>query len=189
MGVLEKDQRFLEAALPELKDYLFSSEIYWPLPALSGRDQTARFFRLTPGNLLVSKTRLEITPVSSAVETLFSRFNEIRDRWRAHWMQKIEKEIPARLSLWSNFLREAKEDGITLAEYRYQVRLRAMLKLLAEELPTPPRVYDQQLPSLDQLVEAITFPGPFVWEAQVMPAFPEVNYWFLYRTPEKEEAG
>ncbi|MCC6147427.1 MAG: hypothetical protein IT308_07660 [Anaerolineaceae bacterium] len=131
---------------------------------------------------------MEATSLSPAIKTLLSRIDEIRDYWRTHWIKKIKKEIPARLSLWGSFLREAKEDGITLSEYCYQVRLRVMLELLVGGLPDPPDVYKQQLLALDQLLGLITSPWSFVWEAEVMPAFPEAGYWFLYRTPEKGKA-
>lgn len=185
MAAIEKDVRFLEAALPELKDYLFSKELYWPLPAVSGIGQLADFIRLTPGNLLLSKARLKAKTISPEEEQLLSKLDEICSYWRSHWFQKIEKEIPARLTLWNNDLVEAREDGFSLASYRYQIRIRVMLELLTAELAAMPLAYQKQIPALDQLLREITSPGPFIWETEVMRAFPEHDYWFLYRIPKE----
>lgn len=186
MAAVGNEARFLEAALPELKDYLFSKELYWPLPAVSGIGQLADFVRLTPGNLLLYKARLKAKTVPVEEELLLSKLDEICNRWRAHWIQKIEKEIPARLALWNNALTEAQEDGFSLSDYRYQIRLRAMLELLTAELPAMPLAYQKQIQALDQALKEMTFPGRFIWEPEVMQAFPERDYWFLYRTTKKE---
>ncbi len=187
MAAMGKEARFLEAALPELKDYLFSKELYWPLPAVSGIGQLADFVRLTPGNLLLYKACLKARTVLAEEELLLSKLDEICNRWRTHWFQKIEKEVPARLTLWNNALTEAQEDGFSQSNYRYQIRLRAMLELLTAELPVTPPTYQKQILALDQLLKEITFPGPFIWEPEVMRAFPERNYWFLYRATKKEK--
>lgn len=185
MAALEKEAVFLEAALPELKSYLFSKELYWSLAPFLGFNQSADLTTLTAGNLLLSRARLKARPALPKEELLLGNLDEICQRWKAHWFQKIEKEIPARLSLWGNALTEAQEEGFTPASYRYQIRLRVMLELLSAELPVILPIYQKQIPALDQLLKAMTFPGSFVWEPEVMLVFPEQEYWFLYRTTKK----
>jgi len=181
VAALKKEAVFLKAALPELKNYLFSKELYWSLAPILDLSQSADLTTLTPGNLLLCRARLKARPALPKEELLLGNLDEICHRWKAHWFQKIEKEIPARLTLWGNALTEAQEEGFTPASYRYQVRLRVILELLSAELPVTPLLYQKQIPALDQLLKAMTLPGSFVWEPEVMPAFPESDYWFLYR--------
>lgn len=181
MNSVEKDRQYLEAVIPELEAYLLSKELYWPTPARPGERLAAQFLRLTPGNLLLSEARLRASPGAQENGALLSRIDEISRRWRSHWLQKIEKEIPARLRLWKNYLHEAPEDKPGKSGYRYQVRLRAMLDLLLSELPAPSPEVENQLYALDQTLKAITHATEFVWESDLSGGFPEKNFWYLYR--------
>lgn len=40
----------------------------------------------------------------------------------------------------------------------------------------------QDLEALDARIQGVTVPGPFIWRQDYVKAFPEDQFWFLYRT-------
>lgn len=187
MGGIENDVRFFKTALPVIKEYLLSDALYWPLPELHGSDQNVIPTRLTPGNLLFCKLRLKLWPQAIGQDVLIHQLDELCDHWRSHWIIKVEKEIPARTMLWRNFLAESMHETMHITSYRYHIRLRVMLDLLAAELPSPPFNYDDLISALDYRLKGLTEPGPFLWEKELQSALPESDYWFLYRQPRIEK--
>lgn len=187
MGGIENDIRFLKTALPVIKEYLLSEELYWPLLELRSGDQNAIPTRLTPGSLLLCKKRLKLWPQAIGQDHFIRQLDELIDHWRSHWIMKVEKEIPARSMLWRNFLAESMNERMHVSSYRYHIRLRVMLDLLVAELPGPPINYSELISALDYRLKGLTEPGPFLWEKELQPAFPESDYWFLYRQPRIEK--
>lgn len=177
--LLETDWAFISASLEELEAYLKSKQVYWPL---SG---PASLPRLTLGSLLVSLARLEahaITEVEPArVSAMLADVSSIRSHWQALWQRKAALEFPQRLTLWSAFLSDLKEEGVSRAEYAAQVHLRLMLDLLLAETPTIQPAWPRQLEALDVRLQTVTRPAPFVWRAELEPGFPPDKFWYLYR--------
>lgn len=158
------DQKLIEEALPQLREYLLSDELYWSLGG--------SLPRLTPGNLLLSLARLEAVDPRSAW-TLRGKLEAIQAQWRSAWEKKTSRETASRLRLWSQFLSEHTHDeGPHRAHYAASVRERVILQLLQCGAP--------QLAELDALLRARFQPGGFAWEAVYQGVFPESEFWFLY---------
>ncbi len=167
----ETDALYLKAGLEELESYLLSGEVYWPL----GRSSLPR---LTLGNLLLSRLRLKARGLLSAAEE--ARLEEQRFRWRIAWEKKVQREFRSRLRLWKNYLEDYSETPSAFAsDYPQEVRQRAILELLQAELATPlPETL--LLGQLDDHLRTVFIPGPFLWEADLQPAFPKETWWYLY---------
>ena len=179
---LEADWAFLRAAMPDLRKYVLSNELYWSARAVGG----ARIPQLTIGNLLLAQARLSAADLTAPEKeeraSLAGQARAVREEWRANWGQKAAREFGSRLNLWQQYLRELRGDP--RAQDRYyarEVRNRAILQLLAPEaLPDIPNSEKEQLAMLDTLARGLTRPGAFVWEEALQRGFPVQEFWFLY---------
>jgi hypothetical protein len=173
-----QDLSYLRNAVGVFEDFLLSNEIYWPM----GR------MRLSLGRLLLALTRLQARPLPAGEKSEFERLErqimQARDHWRTNWERKAAREIPARLTLWRDYLedlfREPKEHA---AEYRYEVRLRVMLELLMQEAHGAAGAQAGELALLDQRLRNALMPGDFIWEAEMARGFPPQPFWYLYGLP------
>jgi hypothetical protein len=169
----EKDRVYLETGIPELREYLLSNELYWPITA---RDYDLP--RLTVGGILLAKTCLEAR--GEQHEALLAQLEALRSQWRVAWETKAGREVQARMRLWSNYLTDYRQNPEGQADaYPYEVRYRVMLHLLLAEVPAPP-VEQESLSQLDDVLRANLSSGDFIWEADLQPGFPREVYWFLY---------
>ena len=173
------DLVFLTAALPDLRDYILSAELYWPLRPERGVGGGLRLPQLTIGNLLLSMARLAGTSTPE-----IEQIQALRAEWLSNWRRKAAREYESRLNLWQRYLLELRESaGRQPASYTSEVRNRAILQLLrsetGEELPGH---IDEQLAGLDAILRGITREGLFIWEPELQAAFPQPEFWFLYVT-------
>lgn len=164
--------RFLRAAVPQLKDYLLSNEIFWNL----GFDP-----QLTLGNLLLVELEAKASgDLSPAGQQLFSEIAAHKKEWRNAWEKKAEREFGSRLRQWSNYIAELSEKPSRHAgAYKSEVRVRVLLELLADEAPD----LRSQLAAFDSKLKALTTAGNFVWDEDAKGAFPKSKYWFLWAKP------
>ncbi|MBU2610137.1 MAG: hypothetical protein KJ606_04220 [Chloroflexi bacterium] len=175
----EQDLAFLRAGIQELTDYLLSGELYWPLtPGAAGLP------RLTIGGLLLAQARLRagrLSPMAQVeMAALEGKIDAVRTKWRSAWERKAGREVHARLELWRNYLSDYRDSPENHAHaYPHEVQWRVMLRLLSDEFVFPPKELDA-LSALDAIVKAHWLPGGFVWEAEMITAFPQQEYWFLY---------
>ena len=159
MSTLAQDRQFLEAGIPELQNYLLSKELYATLPG------SFTLPRLTLGGLLLARQRL-----GSKADSLAAQMDAVRSKWQAAWDAKVRHEVRARSDLWKNYLIDYRESPKSYRdEYPEQVRFRAMLTLL-----------DEELNDFDEMVKAVFIPGDFVWEKECAERFPRDTFWFLF---------
>ena len=162
----EQNLRYFESALQELKDYLLSDVLFYPL--------TAPLPRLTIGGLLLAQKELEVGNLGTH---LYPKLAPIKSKWRAAWTKKSARELDARLRLWHNYLNDyrAKPEEYA-ADYKNEVRLRVMLELLVDEVGETPA----ELIALDELLRIKIISGEFLWDGNLQSQFPEDKFWFLY---------
>jgi uncharacterized protein YukE len=173
MTSTEKDRIYLESGIPELKGYLLSDELYWPITA-RGHDLP----RLTIGGLLLAKTRLEAR--GERIEALMAQLDAVRSKWQVAWETKAGREFKSRFGLWNNYLKDYRQNAERHADaYPQEVRNRAMLQLLRTEIPEalPER---EALASSDSMLRTSLSPSAFIWEPNLQSGFPRGDYWFLY---------
>jgi len=175
MTSVEKDRAFLEAGIPELKDYLLSEELFWPITA-RGYDLP----RLTIGGLLLAQARLDAR--GERIDAQIAQLEVIRSKWRVAWETKAGREFQSRLNLWSNYLTDYRQNPEGYADsYPHEVHNRVMLKLLRSDLPAD-MLEQEALSSLDTALRSSLLPGTFIWEPELKSGFPQDAYWFLYGT-------
>lgn len=168
MNSPEKDKAFFLAGLQELEPYLLSKELYWHVSA-----PTTDFTQLTLGALLLVRERLKGWGDADATE-LARQLDAVRLKWRSAWEEKARREVRARSELWKEFVtaRDA-----SASQYPYQVRLRAMLTLLLDDLRENP---SEMLTSLDMQLKHKFLASAFVWDVKLQAYFPQDKFWFLY---------
>jgi len=175
---------FIRAAAEQLKDYLFSDHIYWPIGIRAASGFTP-YPQLTLGTLLLFIHQAEALSTGSESKTALSQSkNEIeliRTRWQAHWRRKAEAEFSARIKLWRDYLQEYRKDPEgNFDRYEYEVTRRVMLVWLGQESASLKRSELELLKSLDLLLKSLFVQGDFIWDQKVKPEFPEVVFWYLY---------
>ncbi len=161
MPTQEEDKKYLQNALPELKNYLLSEMLYYPL--------LNNLPRLTLGGVLLAQRRLGAYP-DPQLET-------VKKAWRAAWTKKAARELNARLTLWRNYLSDYRQDAKGQAvNYPQEVRWRVMIALLLQEIESPP----SELSALDEFLRANLIQCDFIWDKPLQARFPEDEFWFLY---------
>jgi hypothetical protein len=167
MPNLDQDKRLLDAGVQVLSDYLLSKELFYPLDG--------DLPRLTVGNLMLARRRLEAT----GTDIHFAKIDSIKQKWRVVWEQKASREIHTRLELWRNFLNEYRAAPNNNADrYPVEVRHRVILQLIIADAGNTPEL--NALPGLDSQLKGGFLPGEFVWEKQVAKGFDRAEYWFLF---------
>lgn len=158
--------RWLQAAVPQLKDYLLSNEIFWNL----GFDP-----QLTLGNLLLAEVQVKASGAGD--KKLLTEITEQKKEWHSAWEKKAKREFASRLRQWTQYLSElAEHHARYAAQYKTEVRVRTLLELLAGEAPS----LNSQLTAADSMLKALTVSGDFVWAADGEGAFPKGKFWFLW---------
>ena len=161
-----QDQRFLEAAVPELKDYLLSDVLFWSLGS--------KLPRLTIGGLLLAQRRLRAQHLGTH---LHPEIATLRERWRSAWEKKAAKELHTRLVLWRNYLNDYRSNPESHASsYRNEVRLRVMLELIMTDISA--NVIE--LTAFDELLNKKLVVDRFIWNESYKSQFSQDQFWFLY---------
>lgn len=181
------DSSLIRAALDDLPEYLTSKTLFWPLYSPPGEFIHGGLPRLTPGNLLLAMKRLQAGVQLNAV--VAEKIHQAVNKNRAIWLNKINLEFASRLRMWQNELGDfSREKGPDKA-YHYQIRQRAILRLLELEMtsikPSDAHVLDQ----LDEINRKITVPSAFLWEDNLSEGFPPDEWWFLYRDLASNQHG
>ncbi|HPP64349.1 MAG TPA: hypothetical protein PKV01_14045 [Anaerolineales bacterium] len=172
MNSPEQDQAFFKSGVPELETYLLSKELYW-----SGA-RTTDFTQLTLGAMLLVRERLKGWRVAGLTE-LSMQMDAVRLKWRSAWEEKARREVRARGEMWKDFLAEARErpSAEISRRYPYEVRLRAILTLLLDNVRAAPEAW---LTPLDAWLNLKLSGDAFVWDPSLAWNFPREKFWFLY---------
>jgi len=119
MPDISHDLNYVAAGLSELKTYLLSKELFWPLrlKPTPGKPSSAK---LTPGNLLLSFTRLGALHHSKKMSTkqesellkLKRDFDVLKTKWAVAWEKKVTQEFTSRLRQWRLYLNELARDAM-----------------------------------------------------------------------------
>jgi hypothetical protein len=179
------DLNYASTGLNDLKDYLLSRDLFWPLnldPALG----TPASPKLTPGNLLFSFARLNAYRMGGKLDArqesellkLEREFEAQRRKWAVAWEKKVAHEFDSRFRQWGHYLSEAADNTSAQAPYyATEVRLRVLLELLQDELAQKP---EADLSTLDGGLRPYFTPGDFLWDEDLAIGFPREKYWYLY---------
>lgn len=184
---LERDLVIAEAIAGELKPYLLSNTLYWPL-------QSSRHVRYALPNGTLGSLLMRLHQLAAIREQLTSgqmgRLDNALATTQAeldHWVvqaeEKTRREVKARARAWSLYVAEAEarperyED-----EYPMQARGRSALHFLQEFSPRALNGSSlvTEVIVTDNRLRGYAKPGPFVLPAALLPAYPEELFWWLH---------
>ncbi len=172
--------RFLAAAVPDLKSFLLSNNVYWNL-SLKASDGMPPYPQFSLGWLLLYRRSLSAADLKPEWKEVLDAIDDARTHWRSAWAKKSAREFGVRLNEWSRFINEARADpAANRSRYRYEVQRRTILTLLKNEADEIPGEQVSLLTGLDTVLRGNLKPGPFIQDAVFQPAFPENEFWFLY---------
>lgn len=179
---LEADGAYLKLAVPDLKDFLLSGQLFWPIGSIPTALGEPGADTLSIGGTLVALARYQAARPAAA-EPYVQQVADVRKTWRANWDKKAAKEFTARVKLWSQAVDEILQPGAGRSKlYLSRIRLRVMLEFLSQNNSEIPAGDVMQLVLMDKRLQASLQDGEFVWEPEVKAAFPEQPFWYLYRT-------
>ena len=176
MGWQQEDQQLLLAAVEEFTNYLHSSELQWKV-------NFSRVF--TAGRILLAQKRVALLKEGQTINLkLIEQIDHLKLENKAIWQRKIESEIPYRINIWKNSLRDYLDEGVD-SSYSAQVSNRVMLTLLMNDTDFLQPSVERTLNELDDRLRTLVEEGDFIWDAVLKPGFTNADYWYLY-TKRKE---
>lgn len=168
----DDDLRFILAAAEELKQYLESSVIFWPL--------RGGLNPLTPANLTFAQYRLgDLNGV--AVRNALNSINASINTHPIRWEKRIEDELPIRVNQFASLVEDILEYGDIDATYDNSISVRVKITLLLQVKlnPVEPALLNR-LSALDRTLESKLKPGNFIWDASLQEKFPPEMFGYLY---------
>ncbi len=183
MDILSHDAAFIRSAAEVLEDYLLSEVLFWPLQREKGAMLGGDSDQLTPGNLLLSLTRLGDTASSDpSLVGALQQIEKVRQQWKSAWLNKGQKEWEQRMRLWLRYLDDLKRESIPVlpVDYPFHVRQRVILHLLGLEIGKLPAEKRTLLQNADEFLRSISQAGDFVWQKNLQTRFPASSFWYLY---------
>jgi hypothetical protein len=181
---LQRDLVVLEAMVAEMPAYLRSDVLFWPMGSGS-------MPRLTLGGYLMRQHRLQtLADLLSEAEqerlnTAVRTFDDATQETIVRLEEKAHTELEARIRQWGESLREMK--NMSVAYYRTAVETRAMIAALVNKLQSKPYELQSRFVSqvnlLDGNLRNNWQSGDFIWPPEWEPAYPRLNYWWLYGQP------
>jgi hypothetical protein len=110
-----------------------------------------------------------------------------RNEFRAHYEKKMLWEANSRLDLMRQYFSDAMTPGDAASNYPPEMLRRTIVQeLLAamDELRIQSAELDTKVQQIDSRLNGIaTERTGFLWDAQLEPAYPQKDYWWLYRKP------
>ena len=168
----EEDNNLLLSFAADFDGYMESSLAEW-------RSNTSRII-ISPGRVLFSIKRMtNVLDENPQVKITIDRIMKLISSRRITWVRKIDQEIPRRLLIWQNALREYMEEGLD-SSYKAQVVHRVILDLLEQEARLLPADYQRKKEALDAELKGLISPGQFIWDNELAELFSCDNYWYLY---------
>lgn len=184
---LSRDLSILVAMAAEIEPYLDSDVLFWHM-------STSRMPALTLGGYLMRQHRLlalqdllsdqQISELDAAV----LQYNNALVEKIVRFEQKAHRELGARLRQWSEYLKDVdRGTASSTSNYSTAVEARAMIAAVQEQLQLAPFTLEehisQQIALIDNQLGRFWEKGEFVWPDKWQPAYPEMEYWWLYGKP------
>ena len=190
MHPTEYNLALIEAMLEEIRAYLVSPELYWPLDRKAPRGSPA-FPRLTLGGLALAFDELaaqepQMDPAQSASLTrLRLRFEQARRQHGAAIATKAARELHSRLDLWQAYLADLVDQPAAGEDYPHQVSNRVMAWRLIELAAAQPDLTQlrTRMGGLDDRLRGLFARGTFIWDPRLQAVYPPDSFWFLYGRP------
>lgn len=189
---LERNLIVVEAIAADLKEYLLSDTLFWPLSRPRVGDYVLP--KGTIGGLLLRLHRLDAFRDALSDEQV-RRLHDARSgaedalsQWMVQAREKAAHEARSRTDSWHAYAVEATEDPRRYRpEYPTQAESRTALALLLDWLGDHvDETIRGRVSVADRLIRSVAIPCQFVWDDWQAPAFPPDHFWWLYVEPRVE---
>ena len=189
MNKFDYEINYLKTILPELENYLLSTDLYRVIFIPSPRGNPA-YPSLSLGTVLFSLKKAHGYGVSEMQNANLLRIeneiNIIQNHWRQAWENKALREIPNRANLWQAYLSDLIANYAEQKDrYDYEVRHRTIIELLHHQISKPESIRMANLNLLDQILQPSFSAGKFIWDSELAEEFPAQPFWFLWGKPLK----
>jgi hypothetical protein len=188
---VDQDVREAEAMVKNFASYLKGRELYGSVSG--GFFGFGQMPSLTVGALVMRLRRLNILKDQltneqwDRVNAAQHKYTDTRDEWRAHFDKKVLWEVDSRLNTIGQYFKDADGSIDQAATYKPEQLRRTIiedlrgviadLNLTDDDLDAKTRFVDSRLRGM-----AIEITD-FLWDAALEPAYPQKDYWWLYRKP------
>lgn len=188
---VDQDLREAEAMTKALENYLKGDTLY--ASTGGGFFAFGNMPTLTIGALLMRLRRLGVLRMQLSTEQrerladLNRQHEAIRNQWRAHYEKKMLWEANSRLDAIRQYFGEVSTPGDAASNYPpEQLRRTIVQELLTamDDMRIESAELDTKVNQIDSRLDGIaTERTGFLWDTQLEPAYPQKDYWWLYRKP------
>lgn len=188
---IDQDLREAEDMTKGLENYLKGDTLYANIS--TGFFSLGAMPTLTVGALLMRLRRLGVLRMQltdkqrERLHQINRQHESIRDEFPAHYEKKMLWEANSRLdSIRQYFNDAATPDGAASNYPPEQLRRTIIQELLhaMQELRIHSAELDSKVNQIDSRLNGIAAERTgFLWDAQLEPAYPQKDYWWLYRKP------
>jgi hypothetical protein len=178
---LVKDLKIVEQMAAEMEDYLDREEVFLQvindnelLPTIGG-------FLIRRHRLMALGDVLLDSAERQRLQTASQKFEEAATVQPERFETKAVQELEARVRQWNKALQDLLADEApSMAYYRSDVQLRAIMTALSGRLASIPPALTQKIEALDNLLRQHWQVGDFIWPPEWKSAYPDPGYWWLY---------
>ena len=181
------DLSYLEAGLEELEPFLLSKKLFWPILAGSPFGEPA-FPRLTLGGFLlaIARSNARNLPPDQKVrlQRIERKLSYFQAKWSVAWETKAKWEFTSRLRQWGLYINELSNHlDQQVAFFPNEVKLRVILAMITDRGLGIESDMLEQVEILDSVLQIMFKSGEFIWDQELAPGFPRVDYWYLWGQP------
>lgn len=121
------------------------------------------------------------TQLSHAVQ----EFEKVQRDWQEHYKQKLEQELRVRLDSIQTFFGELSDDPEkAVDDYYPELLARTVIEELliqaSDDMSVDANLLDE-IHNIDEQWDSISHDSYFHWDERLRPAYPQDNFWWLYR--------
>lgn len=184
---LERDLVVLHEMAGEMDDYLTSDVLFWLMMKGGMPKLTLGGYLMRQHRLLALRDLLD-KEMQGTLEAAVSRYSQALVEKVVRLEQKAHMELEARIRQWGEYLKDLSWDrSAAVASYGTAVETRATIQALVGKMREAPYQLDPailpKIALLDGNLRQHWQPGPFVWPAEWLPAYPIDEFWWLYGGP------
>lgn len=172
-----------------LQDYILSDQLY----GFASGNIFSGMPSLTVGALLLRLRRLHILrdampdSQSKKLDKAVDLYQYVRTEWAYHYEQKLTREAHSRLDAMKGFFYDCDRSmRLCIGIYKPELMRRTIVQELWREIQAL-SVRDDDLQdkmySTDEQLRQYVETADFQWSEQLVPAYPEDEFWWLYHSP------
>jgi len=178
----------------EMEPYLLSNQLFRQLVVRTPVGDLQP--KMTLGAFLEHYRRLRrrekaLSPTQRAeLDRIGEVWATMKRRYEKRYMELLRQELRSQLDSWAWFLDDClRRPNRCREDYPTEVRTRARISLLLEELGPDAQIYTEasRLAHLDDRLRRMWQKGHFIWPSEAADAYPPDRYWFLYGYPQGGE--